>query len=128
MNKEWEAVKLFHETFGHPAPNMPKMIDGKRARSRGTWMLEETAEFLTASDIYEQADAMIDLIYFALGTLVEMGIKPDELFNAVQQANMSKIWEDGKPRFNNKDGKVIKPANWEDPKPKLKAIIDDLMK
>lgn len=44
-------------------------------------------EFLEASekqDIVEQADATIDTIYFALGTLVEMGIEPDELFYIVQ--------------------------------------------
>ena len=70
---------------------------------------------------------MIDLIYFALGTLVEMGVEPEELFNVVQQANMSKLWEDGKPRYNKKDGKVIKPDNWEDPKPKIKALIDNLI-
>jgi len=127
MNKEWEDVKLFHESFGHPAPVSPTMINQKRARSRGTWMLEETAEFLTACDIYEQADAMIDLIYFALGTLVEMGIKPEELFNIVQRANMSKLWEDGKPHYNKKDGKVIKPENWVDPKPKIKEFIDKLI-
>ena len=43
-------------------------------------MNEEVAEFLVAEDIYEQADAMIDLMYFALGTMVEMGLEPDELF------------------------------------------------
>jgi len=127
MNKEWKEVGLFHEKFGHPAPKVPVMIEKTRARSRGTWMLEEVAEFLTADDIYEQADAMIDLMYFALGTMVEMGIEPDELFNIVQKANMDKLWEDGKPRYNKKDGKVIKPDNWEDPKPKIKNYIDVLI-
>lgn len=128
MNKEWKDVKLFHEKFGHPKPNVPTMIDQRRVRSRGTWMLEEIAEFLTAEDIYEQADAMIDLMYFALGTMVEMGVEPEELFNIVQKANMDKLWEDGKPRYNKKDGKVIKPDNWEDPKPKIKKYIDMLIK
>ena len=128
MNKEWKSVKLFHEKFGHPVSAVPKMIDKKRAQSRGSWMLEEVAEFLTAEDIYEQADAMIDLMYFALGTMVEMGIKPDELFKIVQKANMDKLWEDGKPRYNKKDNKVIKPADWEDPKPKIKEYIDSLIK
>ena len=100
MNKEWEAVKLFHEKFGLPVSEVPTMLSAQRSRSRGTWMLEEVAEFLTADSIYEQSDAMIDLIYFALGTLVEMGVQPEGLFNIVQQANMSKLWEDGKPRHN----------------------------
>ena len=127
MNKEWEAVKLFHEKFGHPVPENPAMIEKKRALSRGTWMLEEVAEFLSAEDIYEQADAMIDLMYFALGTMVEMGIEPEEIFNIVQKANMDKLWADGKPRYNEKDGKVIKPDNWVDPKPKIKNHIDKLI-
>ena len=127
MDKEWKDVKLFHEKFDLPVSNDPTIIDRKRSRSRGTWMLEEIAEFLTAEDIYEQADAMIDLMYFVLGTMVEMGIEPDELFNIVQRANMDKLWDDGKPRYNKKDGKVIKPDNWEDPKPQIKEHIDKLI-
>jgi predicted HAD superfamily Cof-like phosphohydrolase len=100
------------------------MIDKKRALSRAKWMQEEVAEFLVAEDIYEQADAMIDLMYFALGTMVEMGLEADELFSIVQQANMAKLWPDGKPHYNPKDGKVIKPEGWEDPAPKIKAYID----
>lgn len=91
-------------------------------------MLEEINEFLEAAeegDIVEQADAMIDVIYFALGTLVEMGIKPDKLFDIVQYANMSKLWEDGKPHYNEM-GKVIKPSTWEDPHEKLKDAIDSM--
>ena len=84
MKKEWNDVREFHEKFGHPVAAEPRMIDRKRALSRGKWMNEEVAEFLIAEDIYEQADAMIDLMYFALGTMVEMGLEVDELFDIVQ--------------------------------------------
>lgn len=124
MKKEWNDVREFHEKFGHPVAAEPKMIDKKRALSRAKWMQEEVAEFLVAEDIYEQADAMIDLMYFALGTMVEMGLEADELFDIVQQANMAKLWPDGKPHYNPKDGKVIKPEGWEDPAPKIRACID----
>ncbi len=124
MKKEWNGVREFHDKFGHPCPETPVMIDRKRALSRGKWMNEEVAEFLIAEDIYEQADAMIDLIYFALGTMVEMGLEADELFDIVQTANMGKLFPDGKPHYNPKDGKVIKPEGWEDPAPKIKAYID----
>ncbi len=124
MNKQYNDVKLFHEKFGHPCPDAPCKLDKKRALSRAKWMNEEVAEFLIADDIYDQADAMIDLLYFALGTLVEMGLEPDELFSIVQEANMTKLWPDGKPHYNPKDGKVIKPEGWEDPAPKLRACID----
>ena len=84
MKKEWNDVREFHEKFGHPCPDAPRMLDKKRSLSRAKWMNEEVAEFLVAEDIYEQADAMIDLMYFALGTMVEMGLEPDELFEIVQ--------------------------------------------
>ncbi|MDR1539097.1 MAG: hypothetical protein LBU32_14095 [Clostridiales bacterium] len=114
IDAQWELVREFHRKFGHPAPAEPIMIARERAEKRHSWMLEEINEFLDARTIADQADAMIDLIYFALGTLVEMGVKPEELFDIVHNANMQKLWEDGKPRWN-KDGKTIKPAGWKDP-------------
>lgn len=122
MNKQWEQVKEFHEKFSHPVADTPTMMGADRASKRYKWMLEEINEFIEAPDVVEQADAMIDTIYFALGTLVELGIKPDALFDIVQEANMSKLWEDGKPRYN-EDGKTIKPAGWVDPHPRLHEAI-----
>ena len=123
MNKEWPAVREFHEKFGHPVEDKPTEMKPERAKKRYNWMLEEINEFLEADEIVEQADAMIDVIYFALGTLVEMGIEPDSLFEIVQEANMSKLWPDGKPHYN-AEGKTIKPSTWEDPHEKLKAEIE----
>lgn len=123
MNKEWAMVKDFQEKFGHPYKETPTIMDADRAKKRYNWMLEEINEFLEAEDIVEQADAMIDVMYFALGTLVEMGIEPDTLFEIVHTANMTKLWEDGKPHYG-LDGKTIKPKSWEDPHPKLEAEIE----
>ena len=123
MNKEWYEVREFQSKFGHPIANKPTQMETSRAKKRYKWMLEEINVFLEADEIVEQADAMIDVIYFALGTLVEMGIKPDNLFQIVQDANMSKLWPDGKPHYN-QDGKTIKPSTWEDPHNELKAEID----
>ena len=127
MNQAWDKVRNFHEKFNHPIASSPVFLSRERAKARYGWMLEELNEFIEAGDIVGQADAMADLIYFALGTLVEMGCRPDDIFNVVHEANMAKLWEDGKPRYNKKDGKVIKPDNWEDPKPKIKALIDNLI-
>ena len=54
-----------------------------------------------------------------------MGIAPDKLFEIVQHANMSKLWEDGKPHYA-EDGKTIKPASWEDPHDKLRETIEKM--
>ncbi len=128
MNKEYMEVREFHKAFNHPVADKPTQLTFERAKKRYLWMLEEINEFIEAvknKDIVEQADAMIDTIYFALGTLVEMGIEPDALFEIVQKANMSKLFPDGKPHYNEM-GKVIKPQNWEDPHPKLELTIKNM--
>ncbi|MDR2786574.1 MAG: HAD family hydrolase [Treponema sp.] len=123
MNRQWEMVRDFHVKFNHPVSRTPRMLNSDRVTARGSWMQEELDEFYAAENIYEQADAMIDLIYFALGTLVEMGIKPDEIFEIVHKANMSKLWPDGTPRYKD-DGKTLKPPGWQDPEPLLRESID----
>jgi predicted HAD superfamily Cof-like phosphohydrolase len=90
---------------------------------RAAWIEEEAQELREATTIDAQADAFIDVIYFALGGLVEMGLQPGPLWDIVQGANMAKLWPDGHPRFRDGDGKVLKPAGWEDPGPRLAAEI-----
>ncbi|MFA5523607.1 MAG: HAD family hydrolase [Tissierellales bacterium] len=126
-DKWWYMVKDFQMKFGHPYRDTPELVDAERVCKRYNWMLEEIDEFKEANDIYEQADAMIDLMYFALGTLVEMGVKPDKIFKIVHTANMDKLWSDGKPHYK-EDGKTIKPEGWEDPYPKIKKEIDSQAK
>ncbi|STO12713.1 Uncharacterized protein conserved in bacteria [[Flavobacterium] thermophilum] len=77
--------------------------------------------------VVAQADALTDIMYFNFGTFVHLGVKPFNLFKIVQEANMGKLWEDGKPRYREEDGKIIKPPHWEEkfaPEPKLKAEIE----
>ena len=122
MDREWEKVREFQLKFGHPVSEFPRQLEYDRAIKRYHWMMEEITEFIEANDIVEQADAMIDVIYFALGTLVEMGIRPDKLFDIVQEANMAKLWPDGRPHYN-KEGKTIKPSTWKDPHNALEMEI-----
>ena len=126
MNKEFKKVKDFHKAFDSPVSETPVMLTKERAEARAGFMREEIDEFIESDNIYEQADAMIDLIYFALGTLVEMGVKPGEIFDIVHKANMTKLWSDGKVHYREGDKKVIKPPEWEDPDPKIRAAIDNM--
>jgi predicted HAD superfamily Cof-like phosphohydrolase len=129
INNEYNMVKKFHKAFNHPVAEKPTLLSTDRANKRYAWILEEINELIEATknkDIYEQADAFLDVIYFSLGGLVEMGILPSMLFNIIQEANMSKLWEDGKPHFR-EDGKVIKPPTWQDPHDKLVRIINGMM-
>lgn len=45
MKKEWNDVRLFHEKFGHPVAATPRMVDKKRALSRGKWIAAGCSAF-----------------------------------------------------------------------------------
>ena len=124
INDAYEKVKEFHRIFRCPVGEKPAMLKDDRVKKRSAWMLEEIQEFMESDNIYNQADAMIDLMYFALGTLVEMGVRPKEIFDIVHSANMKKLFVDGSVGSRVSDGKIVKPPDWEDPYPKIKEEID----
>lgn len=122
MDTQWKDVRDFHKAFGHPAPDAPVMLTEDRVTKRARWIDSETQELREATTIADQADAFIDIIYFAIGGLVELGLRPYKLWLIVQCANMAKLWPDGKPRLN-EEGRVQKPPTWVDPREDLEAEI-----
>jgi predicted HAD superfamily Cof-like phosphohydrolase len=85
-------------------------------------MQEELNEFRDAATLEDEVDAMMDELYFVLGTLVELGVEPGPIFDIVHHANMSKVWPDGLVH-KNEFGKTIKPPDWQDPFDKISAEI-----
>ena len=83
-------------------------------------------EFLTAPDVYSQADAMIDLLYYLLGICVEMGVKPDTLFQIVHESNMKKLVS-GSSVIKDSDGKVQKPPSWAHPDTSIINAINSML-
>lgn len=114
MQNEQNMVREFHLAFRHPIAERPQRMPASRVQDRARWLQEEVDEFRAAETLEGQADAMIDLMYFALGTLVEMGLEASPFFKIVHEANMGKLWPDGCPRFGF-DGKVQKPPAWKGP-------------
>lgn len=123
MKEAWLEVRKFHETFGHPVSNSPTRLDPEYKANRLKWLREELQEFEDANTLEDEVDAMIDELYFVFGTLVSMGVDPEPIFKIVQQANMAKVWEDGKVHYK-EDGKIAKPANWVAPEPLIVAEIN----
>lgn len=74
-----------------------------------------------------QLDALVDQLVFVNGSLVEMGIDPEEFFKIVMAANMAKLGSDGKPIIRESDGKIMKPEGWEPPEPKMLAELEKLL-
>jgi len=87
-------------------------------------MVEEMIELQDAEaddDLAGIADALADLVYFAIGTAVAYGIPFDEVFSEVHRSNMTKLDTDGNVIYRD-DGKVLKPDTWEPPH--IKEILD----
>lgn len=118
----YDMVRAFHKAVHHPAPDYITDLHLDRRKYRAVWMAEEIVEYVGADNLVDQVDSVIDLIYFALGTLVEMGVDPRGLFDLVQDSNMSKRYPDGKPRYR-EDGKLLKPASWEPPQRAMSEVL-----
>jgi predicted HAD superfamily Cof-like phosphohydrolase len=127
MMKQQEQVKTFQLAFNHPVASKPTFMDKYRAEARMNWVKEEVDEFLEADNVIDQADALVDALYFILGSAVEIGVDLEPVFDIVQKANMAKLWADGKPHFRT-DGKVIKPEGWQAPEPQIQAEVERQMK
>ena len=123
MMKQQQQVKEFQIAFNHPIANTPNFMDKKRAEARMSWVKEEVDEFLESDNVIDQADALVDALYFILGTAVEIGVDLEPVFDIVQKANMAKLWADGKPHYRESDGKVAKPEGWQAPEPQIEAEI-----
>lgn len=129
---EWQPtdyfgdVLEFHKAFNHPCPQTITPMNRDRLAIRVGFMLEEISELLAADDQTDQVDALIDLLWFTFGTFVEMGVDPGPLWDIVKEANMSKLFPDGKPHYRESDGKIIKPDGWTSPEPLIKAHLESL--
>jgi len=126
MQKQLNAVKLFHETFGIGVSEDRRADLGKlKNELRFNLMKEENEEYLEAvqnKDLVEIADALGDMLYILFGTILEHGLqhKIEEVFDEIQRSNMSKLGEDGKPIYR-EDGKVMKGPNYF--KPNFEEIL-----
>ena len=83
--------------------------------------LEELKEAIDKKDLKEVADALTDILYVTYGAGHAFGINLDKCFEEVQNSNMSKLDENGKPIYNEL-GKVMKGPNFF--KPNLEKFIN----
>ena len=106
----FEKVGLFMKTFGQEIKIKASLSTDKINELRISLINEELEEFKEAiknNDLKEVADALTDILYVTYGAGHAFGINLDKCFNEVQQSNMSKLSEDGKPIYN-ESGKVMK--------------------
>ena len=120
----FESVKKFMQTFGQQIKEKAEFPNEKITKLRYELIEEELQEFKEAidkKDIKEVADALTDILYVTYGAGHAFGINLDKCFQEVQNSNMSKLDQNGKPIYNEK-GKVMKGPNYF--KPDLTKFIN----
>lgn len=106
------AVAEMHQALDKAATKVSKNIPAKQ-------------------DLIGQVDALIDTLYFTYGSFVLMGVDPERIFEIVHQANMGKVFPDGKAHFDPVTHKILKPDDWEEkyaPEPAIKKEIERQIK
>ena len=119
----FEKVKNFMQTFGQEVKNKPSFSSEKINNLRYDLIkeeLEELKEALDKKDLIEVADALTDILYVTYGAGHAFGINLNNCFEEVQQSNMSKLDNEGKPICNDA-GKVMKGPKYF--KPDLSKFI-----
>lgn len=116
-------VGAFHHKFGLPDVNVdgpiPRLISADLAYFRLDFLQEELSELKQAYEDHDLpgiADALVDLVYVALGTAHFHGLPWEELWDEVQRANMTKERApSAEASKRNSTFDVIKPEGWQPP-------------
>ena len=110
----FSKVGTFMKTFGQEVKTSPSLSTDKINKLRIELIkeeLEELTEAMKNNDLLEVADALTDILYVTYGAGHAFGIDLDKCFDEVQNSNMSKLGENGKPIYN-ESGKVMKGPNY----------------
>lgn len=133
----FQDIKAFHEKFDLAYTGKPRMLASELADFRIKFLSEELAEYTRHATLMENAlcnlsfdfnkrslpdhlegmfDALVDLVYVAIGTAYLQGFNFDEGWKRVHEANMRK--QRAKDAGESKRGSsfdVIKPPGWVPP-------------
>jgi len=128
-----EEVVYFNRELLGVRRDTPALLSSEEAKWLVTALREEVSEFIEAHDdqasVAHSTDALIDLIYFAIGGMARMGLSADQIkacFLTVHAANLMK--KRGVKASRPQDGSVadaVKPQGWTDPVEVIKQILHD---
>ena len=120
----FEKVGVFMKTFNQDIKASSSLSTDKINSLRISLIneeLEELKQAISEKNLTEVADALTDILYVTYGAGHAFGIDLDKCFEEVQNSNMSKLDQNGKPIYN-ESGKVMKGPNYF--KPDLSKFVN----
>jgi hypothetical protein len=128
-----DDVNAFHEAMAEAYPEGAECLGRPgltRRWSRLKWIREEVDELeeaIEANDVAAALDALLDIIYFCIGTGI-MWVGRRRMARAwleVHRTNMDKRGRNGQTKVRASDGKIQKPDGWVGPR--IEAIIEAII-
>jgi len=120
-----DDILEFYKKFNLDIPKKPCLLSKELQDFRISFMQEELQEYINASNIKDMEgcfDALIDLVYVAIGTAVFHGFPFDKGWEEVHKCNMKKIrTKNPLDSKRNSSYDVVKPINWK--VPNLKELL-----
>jgi len=122
LSTNFDDVGAFHERFGLPVSRnsgSPRALEREVIDYRIKFLKEELQEFIegfSEDDNAKMFDALLDLVYVALGTAHFLNYPWQEGWNLVQKANMAKVRaKKASESKRNSTWDVVKPPGWTPP-------------
>jgi hypothetical protein len=115
-NYIYERIKAMYEKFDllHP------VVTDRDKHVRICMLQEELNEYHEACTETDEADALVDLLVFTIGTMIVHGYPLLPIFDVVMDANEAKVFGD-KGRGTSRD--LVKPDGWVGPEVRIWEIL-----
>ena len=113
-----QDIVEFHEKFALTYDGQPRKLPLDLRDFRVGFLNEEFREYIRASatgTLEQCLDALVDLVYVAIGTSYLHGFPFSEAWDRVHAANMQKVKGDAKSSTRDSDHDVVKPEGWTAP-------------
>tara|TARA_R100000808_G_C2096925_1_gene115351 strand:- start:336 stop:791 length:456 start_codon:yes stop_codon:yes gene_type:complete len=112
-------IDAFHKKYGFKKNDKVSIPDDNElVNFRTSFLLEELAEYtqaITKKDTAAALDALVDIVYIALGTAWLFNLPFEKAWEEVQKANMKKIRAKSKSKKRGTSFDVVKPKGWTPP-------------
>ncbi len=117
-------IDKFYTQFGYPSQKRPCIPTSQQdlIKFRVNFLqeeLDELKESIKTEKIDDALDALVDIVYVALGTAWHFNLPFERAWQVVHQANMAKL--PGKTKRHYQD--AIKPKGWV--RPDIQKVIND---
>jgi len=113
----FNKIQEFRRAFGFPVPDEATPLEITEKQYQCRMITDEVVELSEATNLIDQLGEALDIVWLAKSAIAGIGFSEHQYKMAMEilaQANMAKIWPDGKAHFS-ESGKILKPDGWQKP-------------